>query len=108
MIAVRRLLPLWEQSRFTAIFAANDQTAIGARLALYQEHVGVPEAISLVGFDDWLGARYMTPPLTTVRQPAYEMGLIAARAMSGMLDGVPYAIPDIPLELVVRQSVASR
>jgi LacI family transcriptional regulator len=108
MIAARKLLPLWQQARFSAIFAANDQTAIGARLALYQEQIAVPEAISFVGFDDWLGARYMTPPLTTVRQPAYDMGLIAAQAMGSMLDGAVYTIPDIPLELVVRQSVASR
>ncbi len=107
MAAVRTLLPRREQSPFSAIFAANDQTAIGARLALYQEQIAVPEAISLVGFDDWLGARYMTPPLTTIRQPAHEMGLIAAQAMAGMLDGADYAIPDIRLELVVRQSVAT-
>jgi LacI family transcriptional regulator len=108
MIAIQKLLPLWEQSQFSAIFAANDQTAIGTRLALYQENIAVPEAISLVGFDDWLGARYMTPPLTTVRQPAYDMGLIAAQAMGSMLDGLAYTIPAIPLELIVRQSVASR
>lgn len=91
---------------FSAIFAANDQMAFGARLALYRRGIRVPEDVSLVGFDDETFAPYMVPPLTTVRQPDVEMGQVAASAILDMLDGKK---PDLPLfetELIIRESVA--
>lgn len=60
--------------RPTAIFAANDAMAIGALLALREAHVRVPEDMALAGFDDIPMARYLTPPLTTVRVETAEMG----------------------------------
>ncbi len=64
---------------FTAVFAANDQSAAGALKALRDAGRHVPEDISLVGFDDLIIAHYLYPALTTVRQPFAEMGQAAAR-----------------------------
>ena len=91
---------------FSAIFAANDQMAFGARLALYRRGIRVPEDVSLVGFDDESSAAYMVPPLTTVRQPSVQMGQEAARAMLSLISGES---PDLPLfqaKLTIRESVA--
>ncbi|GAA5335187.1 MULTISPECIES: LacI family DNA-binding transcriptional regulator [Thermus] len=89
----------------TAVFAANDQTAIGARLYLYERGIKVPEDVSLVGFDDIPLAAYQIPPLTTVRQPAREIGRALAQALKALLEGeVPTLFP-IPLQLVERSSV---
>jgi LacI family transcriptional regulator len=94
---------------FSAIFAANDQMAFGARLALYRRGIRVPDDVSLVGFDDEAFAPYMVPPLTTMRQPAVDMGRTAASAILDMLHRKKK--PQVPLfeaELVVRESVARR
>lgn len=95
--------------RFSAIFAANDLTAYGARLALYRRHIRVPEDISLVGFDDLESSMYTTPPLTTVRQPLYEVGIGIGQRMLTMLGRTPTAgepVPAVPgLSLIVRESV---
>ncbi|WP_027892360.1 LacI family DNA-binding transcriptional regulator [Calidithermus chliarophilus] len=104
MLAVESLLA--RRVPFTAIFAANDQMAYGARLALYRRGIRVPEDVSLVGFDDLPGSSYMTPPLTTVRQPTLELGREAARAALLMLEGQPYEPPLFGTSLVVRESTA--
>lgn len=92
---------------FSAIFAANDLSAYGARLGLYRRGVRVPEDISLVGFDDLPGSAYTTPPLTTVRQPLYEMGKIASGALLALINGAAVAASLPPLELVVRETTRS-
>jgi LacI family transcriptional regulator len=92
--------------RFTAIFAANDQMAAGARLALFQRGIRVPEDVSLVGFDDQPWAAYTSPPLTTVRQPMAEMGAAAVAALLRMLRGEKVQLPRFPTELIVRSSTA--
>jgi LacI family transcriptional regulator len=89
---------------FSAIFAANDLSAYGARLGLYRRGVRVPEDMSLVGFDDLPGSAYTTPPLTTVRQPLYEMGKIATGALLALINGEPVAASLPPLELMVRET----
>jgi LacI family transcriptional regulator len=89
---------------FTALFAANDQMAYGARLALYRRGIRVPEDVSLVGFDDLLGSAYTTPPLTSARQPAVEMGLAAVRAVLRLMEGQPIVMPTFATELVIRES----
>jgi LacI family transcriptional regulator len=93
---------------FTAILAANDQMAYGARLALYRRGIRVPDDVSLVGFDDQPGAAYTTPPLTTVRQPTFEIGGMAARAVLDLLDGQPVTLPIFSTELIIRESAALR
>ncbi|MBP2471674.1 LacI family transcriptional regulator [Crossiella equi] len=100
--AVERLLA--EELPCTAIFAPNDQVAVGVRLALADNGIAVPEDVSLVGFDDLPSVRYAVPPLTTVRQPAREMGRAAARAVLALLDGETVVVPEFRPELVVRSS----
>lgn len=91
---------------FSAIFAANDQMAAGARLALHRRGIRVPQDVSLVGFDNVAEAAYMIPPLTTVNQPATEMGETAARAMLQLLRDRPIDLPVFATELILRESVA--
>lgn len=102
--ATERLLEA--RQRFTAIFAANDQMAVGACLALHRQGLRVPQDVSVVGFDDLLASRHTLPPLTTVHQPAYEMGQLAAQAMLQMLQGER---PDMQMpapRLVLRESTS--
>lgn len=102
LMAVSRLL----ESRlpFTAIFAANDQSAIGAALGLYRSNVRIPDDVSLVGFDDLAPAKFAIPPLTTIRQSVYEMGSQAAAAMLDLLRGVTPGATLPPPQLVPRES----
>jgi LacI family transcriptional regulator len=93
---------------FSAIFAANDQMAFGARLALYRRGIRVPDDVSLIGFDDEPFAPYMVPPLTTMRQPAVEMGQTASRAILDLLNQKKPGLPQFEAELVVRESVVRR
>lgn len=89
---------------FTAVFAANDQTALGARMVLSRRGIRVPDDVSLVGFDDLPTSAYLTPPLTTIRQPLFEVGQHSANLMMDMLGlpGKDVTLP--PLELVVRET----
>jgi LacI family transcriptional regulator len=102
MLAINQLLEA--RVDFTAVFATNDQMAYGARLALYRRGVRVPDDISLVGFDDLPNSTYSMPPLTTVRQPVYEIGRLAAHAMLKLLAGEEVDVAAPSLELVVRES----
>lgn len=96
------------QALFTAIFAANDQLAYGARLALHRKGLRVPEDVSLVGFDDLPGSLYTTPPLTTVQQPVEEMGQAAAQGVLRLLHGEPAAMPNLEVRLILRESTLRR
>lgn len=102
---VERLLA--DDTRFTALVAANDMTAFGARLALYRKGIRVPREVSIVGFDDQMEATYSTPPLTTVRQPAREMGQQAAQAVAALIDGEQVTSQCVNGELIIRESVAA-
>lgn len=104
MLAVNTLLLRGKQ--FTAVFAANDMTAYGVRLALYRQGIRVPEDVSLVGFDDQAESALTTPPLTTVRQPAVEMGATAAAALVKRMRGEVCELPVLHAELKPRESVA--
>lgn len=91
---------------FTAAFAANDQTAAGALLALRERGLRCPEDISLVGYDDVLLANYLYPALTTVRQPVAEMGQAAAQlALAAGAEGE--VTRRFEPELVQRRSVST-
>ena len=91
---------------FTAIFAANDQMAAGAALGLFQHGLRVPEDVSLVGFDDLPTSVYATPPLSTIHQPAYELGRLAAASVLQMIAGTQPTAQLPPPELLVRGSSA--
>ncbi len=71
---------------FSAIACGNDLIALGAYSALRERRVQVPHDISLVGFDDVYLSTIMEPRMTTVRQPAYEMGVCAASMLIGRIE----------------------
>lgn len=104
VLAVESLLA--RGALFTAIFAANDQMAYGANVALYRRGIRVPHDVSLVGFDDLLSSSYFSPPLTSVRQPSQEMGWEAARWVLAMLEGKSYTPRPLSTRLIVRESTA--
>ena len=100
--AIERLLQ--RRTRFTAVFAANDQMALGAALGLYRSGKRVPDDVSLVGFDDVAGSMYAVPPLTTVHNPIQEIGELAARAMLALLGGERPRVEVPAPRLIVRES----
>jgi LacI family transcriptional regulator len=90
--------------RFTAVFAANDQTAYGAMLGLYNHGYRIPTDVSLVGFDDQFLSAYTLPPLTTVRQPSVEMGRAAAEGLLRLLNNEEPMLLQFPTDLIIRKS----
>ncbi len=73
----------------TAVFASNDQMALGLVRALVEQGRRVPDDVSVVGFDDIETAGFALPPLTTVRQDFAELGLAAVRTLVGRMAGEP-------------------
>ncbi|MGD0440752.1 MAG: LacI family DNA-binding transcriptional regulator [Acidimicrobiales bacterium] len=92
----------------TAIFAGNDTMAFGCYSALRARGVRVPDAMSVVGFDDVLVAPLVIPPLTTVRQPLVDMGRFAVSMLLRQIEGMPLDALRVELatSLVVRESCA--
>jgi LacI family transcriptional regulator len=91
---------------FTALFAYNDVSAIGAMWAFRESGLRIPEDISVVGFDDIPAASFADPGLTTVRQPLERMGEIAARTLVEQIEGLADSTHQITVEpeFVVRAS----
>ena len=91
---------------FTAVFAYNDISAIGAIWAFREAGLGVPQDVSVVGFDDIPGAAFANPGLTTVRQPLLRMGQIAAQTLIDRIEERGTYLPEIAIEpeFVVRES----
>jgi LacI family transcriptional regulator len=104
--AARRLLDLHEPP--TAIFAFNDNMAIGVLEVARERGIRVPEELSVVGFDDVETAAIVTPALTTVRQPLSEMGRMAASLLERLIEGQSIDALHVELraQLVVRQTTA--
>ena len=110
-IAAQKLLA--SKKPFTALFAFNDVSAIGAIRALQEAGLRVPEDVSVLGFDDIYAAAFHNPALTTIRQPLFEMGRLAAKTLLDRLaknseDGGAEIPDELTVEptLVVRQSTA--
>ncbi|MGC2152976.1 MAG: substrate-binding domain-containing protein, partial [Terriglobales bacterium] len=104
----KRLLE--QKQEFTALFAFNDISAIGAIGALRDAKLDVPRDVSVVGFDDIQSAAFQNPRLTTIRQPLKRMGTIAAETLLRRIarpedDSYPREIVVEP-ELIVRESTA--
>ncbi|WP_297581604.1 substrate-binding domain-containing protein [Devosia sp.] len=101
---------LAQPQRPTAIFAANDESAIGFLSGLRQHGVRCPDDVSVIGFDDLAVAPHFAPPLTTMRQPREALGRIAASALMDLLDGSSTDISPLRIvlnsELIVRSSTA--
>jgi LacI family transcriptional regulator len=107
-LVTKKLLAAGEP--FTALFAFNDISAIGAIRALREAGRSVPEDVSVVGFDDIQSAAFQNPALTTVRQPLRNMGIIAAETLLRRINA-PAKSPYpknilVEPELVVRETTA--
>ena len=101
---------LKRKPRPTAVFAANDSMAVGLLSALGSLGVSVPGDLGVVGFDDIAIARYMNPPLTTVRVDAFGLGQHAVRMMLYRVrtpEPVPVRHEVLPAPVVVRRSCGS-
>jgi DNA-binding LacI/PurR family transcriptional regulator len=98
----------------TAVFAGNDQMALGMMSAFHERGIRVPDDVSIVGFDDIPEAEYLSPPLTTVRQDFDEVGRRCMAALlrlieTDQLEGParPAADPVVEPSLIVRDSAAA-
>ena len=99
-------LLLARRKLFTALFAYNDISAIGAIRAFQEAGLRVPQDISVIGFDDIPWAAFQSPSLTTVRQPLIRMGQVAAQTLVQRIEGNGEYPPEITIapELVLRES----
>ncbi|CAN5160218.1 LacI family DNA-binding transcriptional regulator [soil metagenome] len=95
---------LARQGAPTAVFAANDELALGLLRAFWEAGLRVPHDVAVVGFDDIASSAYFIPPLTTVRQDFAALGRLAIRALTDALAGVDELLAPIPTTLVVRAS----
>jgi LacI family repressor for deo operon, udp, cdd, tsx, nupC, and nupG len=84
--ATRNLL--MQKVRPTAIFCFSDEIALGCMYSLREQGFHVPDDVSVIGFDDIPFARYFAPPLTTVAQPAEEIGITCATLLLDLIDGI--------------------
>jgi DNA-binding LacI/PurR family transcriptional regulator len=93
---------------FTALFAYNDISAVGAMRAFQEAGHRIPDDISVVGFDDVALSQFSIPTLTTVRQPLLKMGRIAAQTVIDRIEERAAFRPEIAVEpeLIIRHSTA--
>lgn len=84
---------LGQGARFTAVFAANDQMALGAMRALREHGLRIPEDVSIVGFDDVPEAAFFEPPLTTIQQ---NFALLGENSITYLVECIEN--PDTPAE----------
>ncbi|MFC7878767.1 LacI family DNA-binding transcriptional regulator [Isoptericola sp. NPDC057391] len=96
-----------ELPEYTAIFAANDDMAVGLVHGLHDRGFSVPDDVSVVGFDDIPLARHVIPPLTTVRQNFHALGVSVVDVLRAAIEEeeIP-TVTKIPAELVARASSA--
>ena len=101
-------LKLLDHPDFTAVFASNDQMALGLMHAAADLGISVPGDLSIVGFDDIPEAKHFAPPLTTIRQDFSWLGTRAIDVLVSQLEGEQVASPtEYPVpQLLVRQSTA--
>ena len=91
--------------KFDAVFAGNDDAAVGAMIALGEVGLRVPEDVAVVGFDDARLSPYLSPPLTTVRAPTEEVGRTAATFLFNLINGQPVESATLlPTEIIIRRS----
>lgn len=109
--AALRLLSLPAGQRPTALFVGNNEMTVGAVLAVRDLGLRIPEDLSIVGFDDSRWAQTMTPPLTVVAQPTYDLGVLACDLLIAQFGHPAGGRPaparvQLPTTLIVRQSTA--
>jgi LacI family transcriptional regulator len=93
-------------SSISAVFVASDVVALGAKAAIRERGLRIPQDIAVVGFDDVPLARYLDPPLTTVRIPATELAIKAGEAVVQLINGNPpsHSTELLQTQLIVRES----
>ena len=94
------------QTKASAVFAVNDEMAIGLYRGLNERGLEVPADLSIVGYDNIDLSEYVNPPLTTIAQPVFEMGQVAFRTLLQRIEqpDAPAQKIKLPVELVVRES----
>ncbi len=102
--AMRRIIQAG--APFTAVLACNDESAVGAMQALRENGRRIPEDVAVIGFDNRFESRNTTPSLTTINQPAYEIGRQSVELMLQHLAGEAgtETIQRVPTQLVLRES----
>ena len=101
--AVARMLAAGKE--VDAVFAADDESASGAMMAIREAGLRIPEDIAVVGFDDTLLAAHLTPPLTTVHAPIEDVGRQAVTQLIQLIEGEPTeAVTLLPTDVVIRRS----
>jgi DNA-binding LacI/PurR family transcriptional regulator len=96
---------LEEGADFEAIFAADDDSALGAITALERAGKRIPQDVAVAGFDDVMLSRYLTPALTTVRAPIEQAGWVAVEQLLQLIHtGQAEPLVLLPTELVIRAS----
>jgi LacI family transcriptional regulator/LacI family repressor for deo operon, udp, cdd, tsx, nupC, and nupG len=103
----RMALNLLLAAEATSVFCYNDLIAIGLLMACRDHGIAVPQKLSIVGFDDIEPALYVTPPLTSVRQPRFRLGQLAMTMVLDLLDGQEVEDQLLPCELIVRESTGA-
>ncbi len=104
--AMRQILE--NKARFTAVLACNDESAVGAMQALRESGRRIPQDVAVIGFDNRFEARTQDPPLTTINQPAYEIGwqslelMLLRLAQPGQVNAD--AVTRVSTQLVIRES----
>lgn len=91
----------------TAVFCGSDTIAMGVFRALYEGGLRVPDDVAVVGFDDLPMSKYLVPPLTTVHQPIYQKGLLAADIVVDEIEGQDPSRrekADLATKIVIRES----
>lgn len=93
----------------TAVFAANDEMAIGLLRGLHELDVNVPEELSVMGYDNIYLDDYVSPRLTTVQQPIFDLGAGAAEMLIDRINGDrdKEQVQSFPVKLIERESTAS-
>lgn len=92
------------------IFAATDNVAIGVMQAIKEKGLKIPDDIAVVGFSDWRMAAAVEPPLTSVRQPGFDMGVLAAQTLFDQIDKIEngktviHMTQTLDTELIIRKS----
>ncbi|WP_293697157.1 LacI family DNA-binding transcriptional regulator [uncultured Agrococcus sp.] len=104
----KKLLDVAENRRPTAVFAHNDMLAVGVLDALAEAGLNCPEDVSVIGYNDAPLIDHVTPPLTTVRLPAFDIGRNSAQMALATIDGEEPSPSRVmlPAEMVIRDSVA--
>lgn len=103
--SIKKLLSL--PSPPSAVFCSNDYIALGAMKGAREMGLTLPEDLSIVGFDDMQTASYLVPPLTTIRQPAYDMGQFAAELLLQLIAKESKPIQKMmDSQLIVRESTS--